>query len=412
MNPSDITFDIIIIGAGPAGLLTASHLPREKQILLLEKNDSPGRKLLISGSGRCNFTHIGNTDDFFSHYGDNPRFLKTALNTFSNTDAIAFFRKRGLPTTVDKNGKVFPQSDRSRDILDVLIRECQSKGVVIRCNHAVLDLEIIETDAYRFRVKTSRGDFACRKLVIATGGKSYPSTGSTGDGYRFAEKLGHTVTRLKPALTPVFVKNYPFAEISGTSLPHRTVSLYRKNKKINAHTGDIGFTHNGLSGPGILDFSRYIETNDTLKIDFIHRRIQDFTDELIRESEHNGKTTIQTFLKRYAIPSRLISILLQTLTIDPGAQLARITRTMRTGLGESLCEYPFVVEHPGGFDIAMVTAGGIALNEISAQTMESKRMSGLFFAGEIMDIDGHTGGYNIQAAFSTGYLAAQGCRRE
>lgn len=322
---------------------------------------------------------------------------------FSNDDLINFFREKGLGILIDKNGKVFPRTGNSRDVLAILINECKNNNVRIGFNEAVLKIEKREPD---FRIKTKDNEYICPKLVISTGGKSYPSSGSAGDGYGFAESLGHTVVSPKPALTPVFIKDYPLGEIAGVSLQNRAVYLYRENKKVNEHRGDIGFTHNGLSGPGILDFSRYMEKKDILKIDFANRNAEDFTREFIEAAEKEGKISIGKFLKGYDIPVRLVRIILCQLNLDGNEKLANINKHMRNRLVDSFCQYPFVIENIGGFDIAMVTKGGISLNEVSSKTMESKKVKGLFFAGEVLDIDGDTGGYNIQAAFSTGYLAA------
>ncbi|HLP60582.1 MAG TPA: NAD(P)/FAD-dependent oxidoreductase [Candidatus Deferrimicrobium sp.] len=403
VDPLKNEFDLIIIGAGPAGLFTAANIKKKQSVLVLEKNENPGKKLLISGSGRCNITHAGDIDEFFNHYGDNSRFLKTALRQFSNDDLINFFREKGLGTVIDTNGKVFPRSGNARDVLAVLLNECKRNKVEINYNEAVLKIKINEKG---FDVTTKNNEYVCSKLLIATGGKSYPASGSSGDGYILAEGLGHTVVSPQPALTPAFIKNYKFSEISGVSLRERTIYLYRDHKKVKAHCGDFGFTHTGLSGPGILDFSRDMKKNDILKIDFVNRKAEDFARALSEAIERDGKITVGKFLKGYDIPVSLVRIILAELGLDRNEKLANINKKMRNRIVDSFCEYPFVIERMGGFDMAMVTKGGIALNEVSAKTMESKLIKGLYFAGEVLDIDGDTGGYNIQAAFSTGYLAA------
>jgi predicted Rossmann fold flavoprotein len=396
-------FDVIVIGGGSAGLFTALNIKKDRRVLLIEKNDTPGKKLLISGSGRCNITHSGDVNAFFVHYGDNHRFLRNALKAFSNTDLIHFFKERGLNTTIDKNGKVFPSPGYAGAVLDLLISECKKNRVTLHCAEEVLEIEKRDT---MFLVRTINSEYICTKLVISTGGKSYPLTGSTGAGYRFAETLGHTVIPPKPALTPVYSRDYPFAKLSGISLSNRTVSLYRGNKKINEHRGDIGFTHKGLSGPGILDFSRYIERGDTLKINLVDRSEENFKGDFISALETEGKRSLKRFLTRCDLPERLVLLILSKLNLDPGEKLSNVSKIARTGLIRSFTAYPFLIERVGGFDIAMVTRGGISLSEVSSRTMESKLHKNLFFAGEVLDIDGDTGGYNIQAAFSTGYLAA------
>ena len=396
------SFDTIIIGGGPAGLFTALNCRRGKT-LLLEKNPSPGKKLLISGSGRCNVTHAGEISDFLNHYGENFKFLKTALRKFTNHDLVDFFNKRGLQTITDKNGKVFPDTDNAADILQILLHECRKNNVTIFNNNPVSSIEKAQDS---FHVKTQDGEFTCRNLVIATGGNSYPATGSSGDGYQFAKKLGHAIVPPKPALTPVFIRDYSMAELSGVSLQDVPVYLYRENKKINEHRGDIGFTHKGLSGPGILDFSRHIHSDDILKINFIGENADDFRKSIIDTTAKEGKITIQLFLRKYDLPKSLVKIILQELNIQPELNLANIQKNMRNLLVISFCEYPFYIEKTGGFNMAMTTKGGVALTEVSSKTMESKLVPHLYFAGEVLDFDGDTGGYNIQAAFSTGLLAA------
>ena len=395
-----ITADILIIGGGPAGLFAAIHC-KGRKVIVLEKNATPGKKLLISGTGRCNLTHDCKLSDFFSHYGLNHRFLKNALHEFTNSDLIRFFEDHGLKTIVDKNGKVFPESQKAADVLQVLLNICKNNKVEIACNQHVA--EISKTEA-GFEVKTNKGIFSARLLVITTGGMSYPTTGSTGDGYHFAKQLGHSVVPPKPSLSPVFIRDYVMATISGVSVQDKMIYLYRGNKKINEHRGDIGFTHKGLSGPGILDFSRHILSGDILKVNFIDLNMDNFRNELILASGKEGKTAIQTYLRKFDLPKSLLLIILKSIQIEPDIRLADITKTQRIQMLSALCEYPFVVEKVGGFNTAMVTAGGVNLDEVNSQTMESKLVPGLYFAGEVLDIDGDTGGYNLQAAFSMGYV--------
>lgn len=396
------SFDTIIIGGGPAGLFTALNC-KGRSTLVLEKNSTPGKKLLISGSGRCNITHVGGISDFLKHYGDNYKFLKTALQQFTNYDLIEFLKNRGLQTITDKNGKIFPETDNAADILQILLHECRKNNVTIYTGKAVTSIKKAEG---LFHVKTRDTQFSCRNLVISTGGNSYPATGSTGDGYHFAKELGHAIIPPKPALAPVFIRDFSMTELSGVSLQHKPIYLYRENKKINEHRGDIGFTHKGLSGPGILDFSRHIHSGDILKINFIGENTDEFQKSIIETTAKEGKITLQRFLLNYDLPKSLMKIILQELNIEPHLNLANLNKSMRNELVNSFCEYPFFVEKTGGFNMAMTTKGGVSLLEVSSKTMESKMVSHLYFAGEVLDIDGDTGGYNIQAAFSTGKLAA------
>jgi predicted Rossmann fold flavoprotein len=393
--------DTIIIGAGPAGLFTAFHLKHPG--IVLEKNSSPGKKLLISGSGQCNYTHEGDVSSFMNHYGDNSKFLKTALRSFTNHDLIDLFLRKGLLSVTDKNGKVFPETLNANDILQILLSECRKKGIPIYSESPVSGIEKKEDG---FLVRTINNAYSCKRLVISTGGLSYPATGSTGDGYHFAKQLGHSIVQPKPALSPVYIRDYRMAGLAGVSLQDVAINIYHNNKKISEHRGDIGFTHKGLSGPGILDFSRHMENNDILKINLIGENAEDFRKVFIKAGRTEGKMTLQLFFRKYAIPKSLMKIILQQLNIEPGLNLASITKEMRNQLVGAFCEHQFIIDKVGGFKVAMTTSGGVSLHEINSKTMESKLAKNLFFAGEVMDIDGDTGGYNIQAAFSTGHLAA------
>ena len=399
-----ITADVIIIGAGPAGLFAAMHCDGRK-VIVLEKNETPGKKLLISGTGRCNITHQCKLSDFFGHYGENHRFLKPALHSFTNTDLVHFLNTHGLDTVVDKNGKVFPASQKSEDVLQLLLRECAHRGVKIQCRQQVLK---VAKSSEGFVITTSGDVFSARVLVIATGGMSYPATGSSGDGYQFAKQLGHAIVPPKPSLSPVFVRNYTMASIAGVSVQDKLVYLYRGDKKLGEHRGDIGFTHKGLSGPGILDFSRNILSGDQLRINFIDDKADNFRSALIAASEKEGKTAVQTYLKKFDLPRSLLLLILKSIPVEPETRLAEINKVQRNQLVTAFCEYPFVVEKVGGFNMAMATAGGVSLGEVNPKTMESKIVQGLYFAGEVLDLDGDTGGYNLQAAFSTGYLVGLG----
>jgi hypothetical protein len=395
-------YETIIIGGGPSGLFAALHCKR-KPVMILEKNEHTGRKLLIAGSGRCNLTHKGDIRGFFEHYGSNSRFLKTALLEFNNQQLIDFFESRQLKTYTDKNNKVFPDSDKSTDVLHKLLEDCKKQDVIINAGHEVQEVKVLENS---FIIRTQKQEFQCKYLIIATGGKSYPKTGSSGDGYTFAKQLGHSIIRPKPSLTPVFIRNFPLTELSGVTLPNALVYLYRDNKKINEHQGDIVLTHKGLSGPGILDFSRYFENNDVLKINFAKIGPDEFRSKFLEAAEKEGKILVKTFLKRFDIPNSLIEFLLVKLDINLAGNMAGITKSQRNQIIQTCCEHSFPIDYVGGFEMAMVTTGGVALSEISSKTMESKIKPGLYFIGEVLDIDGDTGGYNLQAAFSTAYLAA------
>ncbi len=396
-------YKTIVIGGGPAGLFTAISIGRD-DTLVFEKNSQPGRKLLIAGSGRCNVTHAGSISDFFGRYGSHGRFVKKALKEFTNDDLIGFLIHRGLNTVVDKNGKVFPETDRAEDVLSCLLAECNAIGVEIKREKSVVSVSKANDI---FVVTSEKETFYCEALVVATGGSSYPSTGSTGDGYMFAKSLGHSIVTPKPALTPVFVKDYRMSELAGVSLQNVSVSLYRGDKKLLERRGDIGFTHKGISGPGIIDFSRCFEVNDVLRINLIGCNEDRFRQLFIDSVVNQGNTTVQSLLRNYDIPKSLMRVVLEEVVVDPSDCLSNVSAQKRNKLIVLLCSYPFHIERVGGFKMAMTTAGGVCLDEVSSKTMESKIVSNLYFVGEVLDIDGDTGGYNIQAAFSTGYVAGK-----
>ena len=401
--------DLIVIGGGPAGLFCAAQASgRDRKVLVLEKKRTPGRKLLISGSGRCNITHDGDIRAFLDRYGGAGRFLRPALLGFTNLDLVAFFEERGLSMTTLEGGKVFPETQRSRDVLTVLLAECEARKVEISGGKTVTSIEKSEEG---FLVACGNDIHRSRFLVIATGGRSYPATGSAGDGYSFAEALGHAIAEVGPALAPVRIRDYPFADLAGISLPGARVSIFR-GKKVKEGVGDVLFTHDGLSGPGILDLSRDIRDGDLLRVSFAGARKKEEMERwLLARSEEEGGRNLRSVLAELAIPARLASRVLELLEIPQDLKCASMTRRMRIDLADHLSGFPMIVEEVGGFDLAMATRGGVDLREIDPKTMESRLVPGLYFVGEVLDVDGDTGGYNLQAAFSTGFLAAERIRK-
>jgi hypothetical protein len=397
---------LVVIGGGPAGLFCALRAAGNgRRILILEKKAHPGRKLLLSGLGQCNITHDEDIGSFLSHYGDNGRFLKPALMNFQNLDLIAFFTGRGLPVITEPGGKVFPRSRKSSEILDILVKDCAAAQVEIRCEDPVLEVSARDEG---FSIRTDRATYRAGQLVIATGGITYPATGSTGDGYVFARTLGHSVTEVSPALAAVTIQDYRFSDLAGISFTDVIISLYRAGQKVRRHTGDLLLTHSGLSGPGILDFSRYIRPGDTLKVSFLpsveHQKVKET---LLNRISAAGNARVRTVLTAYDLPERFVNKLLTLAGIDQDLTGAHLSRKGRSDLIELLTRCPFVVDRLGGIQEAMVTRGGVSLAEIDPKTMESRLVHGLFFVGEVLDIDGDTGGYNLQAAFSTAALAAR-----
>lgn len=403
-------YDITIIGAGPAGLFCAIHAGSHgRRVLVLEKKDEPGNKLLLSGTGQCNITHAGEMRDFLTHYGDHGKWIKPALFSFTNRALLTFFEERGFPMQAEENGKVFPKSRLSSDVLAVLLSECKKKGVLIRCGEPVSD---ITRQTGGFEIITPRAVYHSPVVVISTGGASYPKTGSTGDGYGLIESLGQPLTETAPALTPLLIRNFPFAALAGISFEEMPFTVWRAGKKVGEYRGDVLFTHLGVSGPGILDASRYIRPDDVLRLSFVGAmKREEFTADLTRRVQENRTWQVGTMLAGYPIPERLNRKLLKISDIPDDLKCNHFSAEQRTRLVTNCTEFPMTVTAPGGYAVAMVTRGGVALDGVNMKTMESKIVPNLYFAGEVLDIDGDTGGYNLQAAFSTGFLAAEGIRK-
>ncbi|MDD1693948.1 MAG: NAD(P)/FAD-dependent oxidoreductase, partial [Methanoregula sp.] len=402
---------VAVIGAGPAGLFCAIHAAVPGcRVVLFEKNENPGAKLLLSGTGQCNLTHDGEIREFVTHYGDHGKFAKPALMSFTNKDLMEFFRNRGLVMMTEENGKIFPQTRRSEDVLAILLAECRDHEVIVRCNEPVQAVSRAEGP---FTITTAAGNYQSGSLVITTGGASYPKYGTTGDGYRFAESLGQPVTEIAPALAPLLVRPFPFAGLAGISFERIPFSVWRGGKKLGNHTGDVLFTHLGLSGPGILDASRGICPGDVIRLSFAGNiRREELAADLTTRAAENPQWQVSTILAKYPIPERLNRKLLKLSGIKEDLKCAHFSAEQRNALVTNCTEFPLVVERLGEFSIAMATRGGVALDHVNSKTMESKIVPGLFFAGEVLDIDGDTGGYNLQAAFSTGYLAAETIRKK
>jgi predicted Rossmann fold flavoprotein len=399
-------YSLVVIGGGPAGLFCALRAAGNgRKILIAEKKPHPGRKLLLSGLGQCNITHDEEIGSFLSHYGDNGRFLKPALMNFQNRDLISFFTERGLPLMTEPGGKVFPRSRKASEILDILVKECAAAQVEIRCGDPVLEISVRDDG---FSIRTDQMTYRADQLVIATGGLTYPATGSTGDGFAFARTLGHSVMEVSPALAAVTVEDYRFADLAGISFEDVIISLARPGQKIRRHTGDLLLTHSGLSGPGILDFSRFIRPGDTLRVSFLPSvDRQKVKETLLNRISAAGNARVRTVLTAYDLPERFVNKLLTLAGIGHDLTGAHLSRKDRSALIGLLTGCPFIVGRLGGINEAMVTRGGVSLAEIDPKTMESRLVPGLFFVGEVLDIDGDTGGYNLQAAFSTGALAAR-----
>jgi len=403
-------FDAIIIGSGPAGMMAAIRAAeRKRKILLLERNDAPGRKLLISGKGRCNLTNSRDIGDFLDRFSPSGIFLRNAFARFFSAELVSFFESAGVRLKTERGGRVFPESNRSGDILGVL--ESKLKKPDIKILYGERAREIIVRNKKIEGVLTYSGRrFRSSRIAIATGGFSYPRTGSTGDGYDLAKKLKHEIVPLKPGLSPILIKEKFIRAWQGVSLKNVRLALFSGGKKIDERFGEMLFTHFGLSGPIVLDISASVY--DTLKkkngavmaINFKpalnHKKLDA---RLLREFKASpGKALKNVF--RNLLPRGIIEGFLEYCGVDPGKNVSRITLAERRKLIDGLFDLRLT---PSGVMPAangIITRGGVNTKEINPKTMESKIVKGLFFAGEVIDVDAVTGGYNMQAAFSTGWV--------
>ena len=397
-------YDVLIVGGGPGGLFTAIQTAQGgKKVGLLEKNKMCGKKLLISGAGKCNITQAGAMEDFFSCYGKQAKFLKHSLLHFTNEDLLAFFKQRGVSFVTTEKGKIFPKSMKASEILDVLMSECHRQGVDVLTNENVI--EVMKKDV--FYVKTSQTTYTSTALVIATGGMTYQNMGTTGDGYVFAKQLGHKIVPTKPALTPLKIKDYALVDLSGTSFETLRYTLWRDARKLNTFEGDILLTHSGVSGPGIINHSREMQKGDVLKFNFVHAdEIDAFKKTLIQTLAQDGKRYVKSVVRDLNLTRRFADKLLELCEIEDELKCAELTKVKRSKLLNALTEYEMEVKELGGLHLAMVTSGGVSIKEIKSKTMESKKVEKLYFVGEVIDVDGDTGGYNIQAAFSMAKTAS------
>lgn len=399
-------FDVVVIGAGPAGLMAAAHLPAGLTAIVLEKGPRPGRKLLITGSGQCNLTAVGDIADFERCYGGHGRWLRPALRNFTNRDLVDFFDRRGVPCIRTAEGKYFPASLRATDILDALRSELRRKGVLLQGDRPV---ERIGRGSDLFVIHGGGLIYESRALIIATGGKSYPQTGSTGDGQRLAVALGHTIVPMRPALAPVIPVRHPLASLAGNSCEDAGLTVLRDGRKIHVAAGPLLITHTGFSGPLILDAARHIAPGDTLRISFTTVPRDRFLRDIAAEARGRGAVAVKNVVKSAGIARHLRESLIAAAGVDPDGRAADLSRDRLAAIADAFCAFPVTVRALGGFEVAMATAGGITLHEVDPKTMMSKIVPGLFFAGEVLDLDGDTGGYNLQAAFSTGALAGMRC---
>lgn len=402
---------VVVIGGGAAGLLAAGRAAElGAKVTLLEKNKVVGRKLLISGKGRCNVTNNGDLDIFMRNYHGQGRFLYSAFDHFFNQDLQALLEQYGVMLKVERGGRVFPVSDKAADVVQGLLKYVRENGAEIRTEEEVL--AICQDKGQVKGVKTAGGFIESQSVIVATGGKSYPATGSTGDGYKWAVELGHTVISPRPALVPLNIKEAWVKELQGLALKNVEVTLTQGEKVLGKEFGEMLFTHFGVSGPVILTLSRQVVEKESrqnlyLRINLKPALDQDKLDKrLQRDFQKYQRRQLQNALDEL-LPQRLIPVVITQSEISPAKFVHQITKEERVRLLQSLRDLKMTVLGPRSLVEAIVTAGGVSLREVNPGSMESKLIKGVYFAGEVLDIDGVTGGYNLQAAFSTGYLAGE-----
>jgi predicted Rossmann fold flavoprotein len=403
--------DLIIIGGGPAGMIMAGRAAEKgARVLLLEKNPKLGVKLLITGKGRCNIVNAeSDIKKVIQRFGQNGKFLYSVLNKFGSQEIVEFFEDFGVKTKVERGNRIFPVSDKSQDILKALIEYLKKNKVEIKTNVEVKYI-IVKKDNIEKIVLTSGEELTASNYAICTGGKSYPTTGSDGDGYKWLTKLGHNVLSPTPSLVPIILQEKYVKDLEGLSLKNVQIEAYQDNKKKDSRFGEAIFTSNGLSGPIILDMSKKIgellsKGKVTLKIDFkpaldfkvLDKRIQNDFKEMNNKMFKNSLDLL--------LPKKLIPVIIKLSKIDEDKKVNSITKEERNRLLHLLKGFELEVKKIDGFDKAIVTAGGVDLKEIDPKTMKSRVISNLYLAGEVLDLDGPTGGYNLQASWSTGYCA-------
>jgi len=414
-------YDVIVIGGGPAGLMAAGQAAScGASTLLLEKMSEPGRKLRITGKGRCNLTNTAPLEDFIEHFKPNGRFLRHAFSVFFSDDLVTFFYELGVQTIVERGGRVFPVRDDAQEIVDALTRWVGLQGAHIIPHTKVEGIHIEDSDIAGVQVATSPSKqpsslpiYQTKRVILATGGASYPGTGSTGDGYALAKDLGHTIMPIRPALVPLVTSGDIAPRLQGLSLRNVRAIVIIDEKKTDDAFGEMLFTHFGLSGPIILSLSRLVvDALEAKKKVEISIDLKPALDEkkldarLLRDLDAHGKQQYKTLLSGL-LPRLLIPICVEQTNIPAEKPAHQISSEDRLRLRKWLKDFRFKVTRHRSFNQAIITAGGVSTREVDPRTMASRKIRGLYFAGEVLDVDADTGGFNLQAAFSTGWVAGR-----
>ena len=410
-------YDVAVVGAGPAGMMAAIRIGQlGKSVVLIEKNDILGKKLKITGSSRCNITNTASFDIFMEKFGKRGSFFRSAFSTFSSKRLMTFFKAKGLKFKVEDNGRVFPITDRSRSVIKVLKEYLLENNVIRNYNTRLIN---IKKKKDYFSLDLGNDNYiATKSIILATGGVFYKATGSTGDGLDIAQKMGHNITPLKPGLVPLKLSDPWVKELQGISLKNIRIKIKYGKKNIISNNGNLIFTHFGISGPLVLDWSNQIISilEKTEAVQFFldlkpEMTIQEIEEKLIKEFEISRKSEFKNFMK-FLLPNRMIPIFVDLLGINPKKKVNQIEKEERNSIINLLKAFPLTIIDSMGVNKAMITCGGISRSEINPQTLESKLIKNLYFAGEIIEGCASSGGYNLQQAFSTGYLAGESAANE
>lgn len=401
---------VVVIGGGASGMMAAySSAIEGNQVVLLEQNEKLGKKIYITGKGRCNLTCAVEKNDFYSNVVNNSKFLFSAINALSPQDLVSFFESKGLQLKEERGKRIFPVSDKASDVTKTLEKSLIDSGVDIRLNTAVVDL-VVDKNQIK-GVITTNGQLLCNKVIICTGGISYPTTGCTGDGYKFAKSLGHAIVSPKPALVGIELKGSDYALLQGLSLKNVKISVFNEKKLLFSDFGEMLFTHYGVSGPIVLSCSSVINKFNVegliMSIDLKPALSEQILEQrLLREFSENNTKNITTAM-RSLMPKSLINVVLSKANVSSRKNCSQITVEERNRLLLTLKNLTFSIKKLRPIEEAIITSGGVEVKQINPKTMESKLIKGLFFAGEVIDVDAFTGGFNLQIAFSTGFVAGK-----
>ncbi len=404
---------IVVIGGGASGMMSAimASEDNENEVVIYEKNEKLGKKIYITGKGRCNITNNSDVDNLLNNTIGNPYFMYSAYYSFNSQNVMEFFEREGLSLKTERGNRVFPKSDKSNDVIRTLEKKLRKNNVKIRLNSEVEKL--ICEDKKIVGLIVNGVKTLCDKIIVATGGLSYSSTGSTGDGYKFAKDLGIEVTNLSPSLVSLKVKEEFAKDLQGLSLKNIKVTLKINNKKIYSHLGEVMFTHFGITGPLILTSSRYLVgsnfKNTEIFIDLKPSLSEgELDNRILRDFKKYNNKDFKNGLKDL-LPQKMVDTIIKLSLIDPDKKINEITKRERNNLVKVLKNLKITIIDSNGYNQAVVTSGGVSVDELNPSTCESKKIRGLFFVGEVIDVDCLTGGYNMQVAFSTGYLAGVSC---